>query len=104
MTPLKKLYKALALGWKKATLSLASFAILAFFCTPPWPLWAEDRRSNTSVLVIMTLNAEFLWDGVSPEEGRVDFDCKHSQTEAEEHMRRMSSRHSTVHRFSAQKV
>jgi len=47
---------------------------------------AEDRRTDKSCLVIMTLNAEFLWDGTEPEEGQVDFAWKHSQTEAEEHM------------------
>lgn len=31
---------------------------------------AEDRRPDPSVLVIMTFNAEFLWDGVDPEGGR----------------------------------
>lgn len=49
-------------------------------------LHAEDRRSDKSRLIIMTLNAEFMWDGVAPEEGQVDFAWKHSQTEAEEHM------------------
>ncbi|MGD9364693.1 MAG: lamin tail domain-containing protein [Desulfobacteraceae bacterium] len=49
-------------------------------------LYAEDRRSDKSRLIIMTLNAEFMWDGVDPEEGQVDFAWKHSQTEAEEHM------------------
>lgn len=48
--------------------------------------WGDDRRTDKSSLVIMTLNAEFLWDGVVPEEGRVDFPWKNSQTEAEEHM------------------
>lgn len=52
--------------------------------------WAEDRRTDRSVLVIMTLNAEFLWDGVAPEEGQVNFEWKGSQTEAEEHMRRVA--------------
>jgi len=47
---------------------------------------SEDRRPNKSFLVIMTLNAEFLWDGVEPEEGRVDFPWKGSKTEADEHM------------------
>lgn len=47
---------------------------------------AEDRRTDRSKLVIMTLNAEFLWDGVQPEEGQVNFDWKGSQTEAEDHM------------------
>ena len=48
--------------------------------------FAEDRRQDPSQLVIMTLNAEFLWDGVSPEEGRVDFQWKNSKSEAEAHM------------------
>ncbi|MCB2181234.1 MAG: lamin tail domain-containing protein [Desulfobulbaceae bacterium] len=47
---------------------------------------AEDRRTNPDNLTIMTLNAQFLWDGVEPEEGRVDFPWKNSKTEAEEHM------------------
>jgi hypothetical protein len=51
---------------------------------------AEDRRPDTSMLVIMTLNAEFLWDGVEPEEGQVDFPWKFSQTEAEDHMREVA--------------
>src|SRR5262245_60761844 len=51
---------------------------------------AEDRRPDPSVLVIMTFNAEFLWDGVQPEEGQADFPWKGSQTEAEEHMRRIA--------------
>jgi exonuclease III len=52
--------------------------------------FAEDRRPDPSVLVIMTFNAEFLWDGVQPEEGQADFPWKGSQTEAEEHMRRIA--------------
>jgi len=52
---------------------------------------AEDRRIDTSKLVIMSLNAEFLWDGVEPEEGRVDFPWKNSQCEAEEHMKRVAN-------------
>ena len=47
---------------------------------------AEDRRQDPSQLVIMTLNAEFLWDGVSPEEGQGNFQWKNSQSEAEAHM------------------
>ena len=54
---------------------LFSLFILAF---------SEDRRTNKSTLIIMTLNAEFLWDGVEPEEGQVNFAWKYSQTEAEE--------------------
>lgn len=47
---------------------------------------AEDRRPDPSRLRIMTINGLFLWDGVAPEEGDVDFPWKNSQTEAEEHM------------------
>jgi exonuclease III len=47
---------------------------------------SADRRTDASHLVIMTLNAEFLWDGVAPEEGGASFPWKNSQTEAEEHM------------------
>jgi len=53
-------------------------------------LWGDDRRSDKSVLVVMTLNAEFLWDGVDPEEGAADFPWKGSQTEAEEHMQKVA--------------
>jgi exonuclease III len=38
----------------------------------------------------MTFNAEFLWDGVDPEEGTADFPWKDSQTEAEDHMRQVA--------------
>lgn len=34
---------------------------------------AEDRRTDKTKLVIMTFNGEFLWDGISPEEGQADF-------------------------------
>jgi exonuclease III len=34
----------------------------------------------------MTLNAEFLWDGVEPEEGTADFPWKGSEVEARDHM------------------
>ena len=33
------------------------------------PVCVDDRRSDKSRLTIMTFNAEFLWDGVDPEEG-----------------------------------
>ncbi|MCP5050212.1 MAG: hypothetical protein GY940_23805 [bacterium] len=60
------------------------FFIVLMVCGFGFP---EDRRPDKSVLVIMTLNAEFLWDGVAPEDGRVNFPWRNSQTEAEEHMR-----------------
>ena len=47
---------------------------------------AADRRSNQNQLSIMTFNGEFLWDGVNPEEGQVDFDWKNNPTAAAAHM------------------
>ena len=35
----------------------------------------------------MTLNAEFLWDGVAPEEGEVKFERRNDRNKAAEHMR-----------------
>ncbi len=52
---------------------------------------AADRRTDPSKLVVMTFNAEFLWDGVAPEEGSADFPWKNSQTEAEEHMQQVAT-------------
>lgn len=51
---------------------------------------SDDRRTDKTMLVIMTLNGEFLWDGVDPEEGQVDFPWKSSQTEAEDHMSKVA--------------
>lgn len=56
-----------------------------------WSGTEGDRRADPTKLVIMSFNAEFLWDGVQPEEGQADFDWKGSQTEAEEHMRRVAA-------------
>ncbi len=47
---------------------------------------AGDRPANASRLVLMALNAEFLWDGVPPEEGEIDFPWKGSREKAEAHM------------------
>ena len=38
----------------------------------------------------MTFNAEFLWDGVNPEEGSANFPWKGNQALAEEHMRKIA--------------
>jgi hypothetical protein len=51
---------------------------------------ADDRRAAQCRLNIMTFNAEFLWDGVQPEDGSAEFPWRGSQTEAEEHMRRVA--------------
>ena len=48
---------------------------------------AADRRSDRSRLVVMTFNAEFLWDGRAPEEGQVNFPWKNSPDQADERMR-----------------
>ena len=54
---------------------------------------ADDRRTDPSQLTIMSLNAEFLWDGLDPEEGnpQVQFPWKGVPDEALEHMRRKSN-------------
>lgn len=59
---------------------------LIIICSFLSGLFADDRRTNSSTLSIMTLNAEFLWDGIAPEEGSVNFEWKNSETEAMEHM------------------
>jgi exonuclease III len=46
----------------------------------------SDRRENTNHLTVTTFNAEFLWDGLQPEEGQVDFSHKNNPQEAGEHM------------------
>lgn len=35
-----------------------------------------DRRPDKTSLVLMTLNAEWLWDGLPPEEGQVEFGAR----------------------------
>ena len=69
---------------KKHTIFTVSFLLISFL------VFAQDRRTDKSVLTIATLNCEFLWDGVMPEEGSVDFPYKNSQTEAEEHMSKVA--------------
>jgi exonuclease III len=54
------------------------------------PLAAADRRKDRSRLVLMTLNAEFLWDGLPPEEGDALFARKGSRERAETHMREIA--------------
>jgi hypothetical protein len=74
---------------KKCLVILAVILLLA------GSIRGDDRRTDKTVLVIMTLNAEFLWDGVDPEEGQVDFPWKSSQTEAEDHMSKVARRSSS---------
>ncbi|MDJ0899058.1 MAG: lamin tail domain-containing protein [Xenococcus sp. MO_188.B8] len=67
--------------------------LLVVYCTVaimPSAL-AADRRSDTTQLTIMTYNAEFLWDGIDPEEGsRVDFPWKSDETAADAHMKEIA--------------
>lgn len=56
--------------------------LLLLACRPA----TEDHRADASRLVLMNLNAEFLWDGVAPEEGKIDFPWKGSREKAEAHM------------------
>ena len=46
-------------------------AATAFLLVPG--LNAQERRTDKSRLTIMTFNAEFMWDGVAPEQGNVEF-------------------------------
>ncbi len=64
----------------------AGLLLLTLVCLPTALLHAEDRRVDPSILKVMTFNAEWLWDGVEPEEGRVDFDWKGAPAQAELHM------------------
>lgn len=52
--------------------------------------WAGDRRPDKNRLVIMTFNAEFMWDGVLPEEGQVEFDHKGKPEAARARMREIA--------------
>ncbi len=64
---------------------LAGLLLLALAACAPPPV-AQDHRGDASRLVLMAWNAEFLWDGVAPEEGDVDFPWKGSRERAEAHM------------------
>jgi hypothetical protein len=69
---------------------LAILAALLTLWGPVAGVLAEDRRAAPCRLTVMTFNAQFLWDGVAPEEGQVEFPWKNSQTEAEDHMQRVA--------------
>ena len=70
----------------KNTLRLVCSLITAVFFFTAASCSAADRRPDKATLTVMTLNTEFMWDGLSPEEGQVDFSRKGSETEAAEHM------------------
>jgi len=69
---------------------LAILAALLTLWGPVAGVLAADRRAAPCRLTVMTFNAQFLWDGVAPEEGQVEFPWKNSQTEAEDHMQRVA--------------
>lgn len=75
----------------KATIDLRSTWTVLILAVVVAAASADDRRVDKSALVIMTFNAEFLWDGVAPEEGSADFPWKGSQTEAETHMAKVAA-------------
>lgn len=50
----------------------------------------QDAENNFSTLTIMTFNAELLWDGVAPEEGRLEFPWKGDEEKAREHMKKIA--------------
>jgi exonuclease III len=58
-----------------------------------FPASADDRRIDKTRLTVMTFNAEFLWDGVEPEDGQatIRFPWKGDKTLAEEHMQKVAN-------------
>ncbi len=60
--------------------------LLVLLLTACRPVVTEDHRADAERLVLMAWNAEFLWDGRSPEEGEIDFEWKGSPERAEAHM------------------
>ncbi len=70
----------------KLRLAVRCFSAIALVLAGTACSQGADRRPDSSVLTVMTLNAEFLWDGVAPEEGQPNFPWKNSETEATEHM------------------
>jgi len=66
--------------------TLITFILIAITFT----VSAGDRRTDKENLRIMSFNAEFLWDGEQPEEGRVNFLHKGSVVLARKHMKRIA--------------
>ncbi len=75
---------------KCSLLSLLLFTACLPMADDQAKIHSENRpgtqHSSASSLVLMALNAEFLWDGVPPEEGDAQFAWKGSQQAAEAHM------------------
>ena len=64
--------------------------IFAMLFSTAASVFAADRRPDKAILTVMTLNTEFMWDGLEPEEGQVNFTWKHSETEAAERMEKIA--------------
>lgn len=66
---------------------------LIFICLFSIFTFAEDRRVDKTSLTVMTFNAEFLWDGIAPEEGssQVEFDWKNDPVKATAHMQKIAA-------------
>lgn len=69
----------------RATLCVAFVTLFAV-------AFAADRRPEPNRLRIMSYNAQFLWDGVAPEEGDVQTPWRGSPTEAGHHMAAIAAR------------
>lgn len=55
------------------------------------PVAAEDRRPDRALLTVMTLNAQWLWDGIAPEEGGGSFPWKGKPAPALTHMQAVAA-------------
>ena len=75
------------MGTIKARLSFVGLLLLF-----PASLLAEDRRTDTSRLSVMTINTLFMWDGVAPEEGSssIGFPWKGDPDAAKDHMEELA--------------
>lgn len=76
-------------GGELRSQSLLPLCLLLLACGAPI---AQDLRHarheaySGDQLVLMAWNAEFLWDGVAPEEGEIDFPWRGSPAKAAKHM------------------
>jgi exonuclease III len=63
-----------------------TFLIALLIFISEFAIGQSDRRTDKSKLVVSTFNTYFMWDGVEPEEGRVNFPYKGDSIAAGEHM------------------
>lgn len=70
-------------------LAISTLLLLAGFFNS---VVADDHRTDKSTLTVMTFNAEFMWDGVAPEEGNssINIPWRGNQTLAEAHMQKIA--------------